>query len=417
MKNKIVEVTDDSGNVTHHLKNSKGKTIVVLDTVADEILSEVIICDGFIEASYVDRLGSEFRILFNINGQLLKKGILSIEEYISERNEFIITINSEGDDFTADYLIQSSYDEYFAVIDSNGSYIIQPLLGKIEFIAGLYQLEKENYYKGSEFVGNLIDDFGDEMLMKNEQGYYFYNTLKQNFTERYDSISKKDIQIGDCIYFIAKKNGKFGIIDTSGKRLVEFNYDWIDEDFDSDENITLIVKKDNRFSLITINESAEVSNFSRTEFEFCKFINVKERGKLLVGFDTSGLANLYQLDKKLKTISSGSYSKEISNKIYAIIRVEGKYGVVDNGNSKKPLLPFIYDNVQLIYAEFYYVLNFFPIMTFNNTSKLYEIWDLSQNNYEANEFTPLVSDTNKEKAFDLYRNKIKIESIEQFLMN
>ena len=418
MGNKIVEVTEDNGEVSQYLKDNKGKTIKNLNKEADENLYEATIDDKFIYAEYNDSLGNPFSAIFNgSNGNLIKKGI-NIEIFIPEREEFIITTNSEGDDFRGDYPISSKYSCRFAVINKYGDYVIQPDWEVIEHIAdGIYLCNENSYYNGSEFLGTLIKDYGNEMLLENEQGYLLFNKIKGQSTEKFEKIFKGEIQIGDLICFIAIKNGKYGVVDSIGKKIIEFKYDWIDEDFYLDEHAVLILKKDKIFKLIKISESAEVVDFSRIDFEFCKFISTKERGKTLVGFESSGLANLYQLDNKLKTVSNGCYITEISKKLVAIIRVDGKYGVIDNSTSKKPLLPFVYDTVELIYAEFRYILNLFPIITFNGANKLYEIWDFSQQNYETNEFTPIISSTTREKAFQLYKDSIKLESIEQFLMN
>ena len=76
MGNKIVEVTEDNGEVSQYLKDNKGKTIKNLNKEADENLYEATIDDKFIYAEYNDSLGNPFSAIFNgSNGNLIKKGI------------------------------------------------------------------------------------------------------------------------------------------------------------------------------------------------------------------------------------------------------------------------------------------------------------------------------------------------------
>ena len=117
MSNKVVEVTDPKTKViTHHLKNNSGKTLAILEETADEELNDVNNgeVEDYITATYTNVNGDEFEVIFNENGNLIKKGVW-IQSFIKKRNEFIITTNDSGDD-TLHNSWGSNPDELFAVI-------------------------------------------------------------------------------------------------------------------------------------------------------------------------------------------------------------------------------------------------------------------------------------------------------------
>lgn len=118
----------------------KDEIVININEVIDADCSSCVIECSFIdtdkryiEIQYNDWTSCEFIAIIDTRGNMLMKGISSIEKYIEEYELFIISITGHGLGDDALYYNVSSDDYKMAVINSSGKFIIPPNYDSIGF--------------------------------------------------------------------------------------------------------------------------------------------------------------------------------------------------------------------------------------------------------------------------------------------
>lgn len=131
----IIRETNE-GEVIHYLVTEDGREFDLRGVLFED---EVTDCDWFDEeerflvASYNDWDGQSNFAILSLHGELLRKGIRQIRQYIPEHRLFIIeqTGSSLGED-RFDYQAEED-DVLFAVMNDTGEYVIEPQTEQIYF--------------------------------------------------------------------------------------------------------------------------------------------------------------------------------------------------------------------------------------------------------------------------------------------
>jgi len=132
------------------IKNN-GAITIHLNKIIEETISECSFIDKnnkYIEVLYSDWDSNELCAIVNADGEVIKTGIKSIEEFYEEYDLFRVILSGFA---IASELIEfglPSDDDYWAVIKWNGEYIINPNYGNI-----IYD-EDDNYFIASSRGGN-----------------------------------------------------------------------------------------------------------------------------------------------------------------------------------------------------------------------------------------------------------------------
>ncbi|MBR3162671.1 MAG: WG repeat-containing protein [Clostridia bacterium] len=209
-------------------------------------------------------------------------------------------------------------NEKFGVIDKSGKTIIDALYDKVE-------------------IPNPSKDVF--ICYKNEKGTAM-NTNNQQLFAEYNSISAIDLKnvVTDLPYeksvLKSEKNGKYGLIDFSGKEIVDTEYDSI-EGLSGIEG-ELQVQKNEKIGIINIKGTVLV----KPEFDTITSDNYyNEDGKhgYIAGQKNEEGYNYCYINYKGKTIIKPEYNDiqrvtDISTEdgIYLIVAKNGQYGVIKN---------------------------------------------------------------------------------------
>jgi hypothetical protein len=441
MSNKVEEVIDPKTKViTHHLKNNSGETLSILEENADEELNDVYNgeVEDYITARYTNGNGDEFDVIFNENGNLIKKGVF-VESFIKKRNEFIITTNHSGND-TLYNSWGSNPDELFAVIDYNGNYILEPEWESIELNElGLYVCNKKYYYEGSEELGELVSDFDEKLLFKRNDKYFFYS--KDGTSEEYDWVSKNDISLRSKVVYLVKRNNKYGLIDDNAEIFLKLDYDEIIDNFiyleKEVENegdvpqffgILFIVKIDGRYQIKIILEDETVVDYMKLSTWGIKSVNFFKtnlnqylRGEfpnesitlppmLAIEKDDFYETEIYELSDTALKVKSSTYEYR-NGIIISIFKRNNKYGVISYLNGINVAIPFEYDNIFSITNSIF--RDSLEIVTYLKEKNLYQNWvyELANRSFYNNNNLNSIEEVKKSMIED-FTQSININSWE-----
>lgn len=192
----------------------------------------------------------------------------------------------------------------WGIINSNGEEVITPKYDEMVIVPNkekpVFIVTYDVDYSNGTYKTKAIND-------KDEQ-------LFQNYSEGVEAIQNNDSQNNlwyeqTCLK--VKKNGKYGLIDFSGKVLLECEYDEI-KPINGVEN-SLVTKKDGKYGLVSTTGSKVIDN----EYE-----------------NITALTKNYQ---------DG----------YVVKNTDGKIGVI--GTNKKVALPIEYDDIKNVYANGIYI--------------------------------------------------------------
>lgn len=328
-----------------------------------------------------------------------------VQDYASKTDGPFFMIKGQVVNASGDVIIQhSDYEIYqedengfivkkdgkYAFADSTGTLVSQFFNELEDWLCadGLYVVKGDNYTEGVydhktrkmviPFEQHTISGFGDGLFLVRDidervSGRFIDKTGTVVFsTDKFDSeniIFWSRFREGRAI--VKKAGGNYGVIDKTGKQIVPFIYDYIE---DYSEGLACVIK-DGRYGFI--NKSGqlvipciyeEAYNFScglvmvRPEGLLYGYIN--KSGKLVIpcsykraGSFDSGLASVYNeksgdyevIDKNGKVVFSGM---EIRGEIYdnglAMVEKDGKYGFIDSKN-RTEIIPCEYDDI--MYCE------------------------------------------------------------------
>ena len=195
-------------------------------------------------------------------------------------------------------------NDKWGVINSLGETVITPSYDEMIIIPNsekpVFVITYDVNYTDNTYKTKAIND-------KNEQLFAGYEQVEviQNYDKQNNIWYEKS-----CLR--VKKNGKYGLIDLSGKVLLDCNYDSI-EPIEGVNN-SLITVKDGKEGLVSTTGSVIIEN------EYAKITSLTEQ------------------------YEDG----------YIVKNEDGKFGVI--GTNKKILLPLEYDDIKHVYSENTYVV-------------------------------------------------------------
>jgi hypothetical protein len=148
------EGDDDDEVAIYELHRADGKVININDLFDDGVSDFRWIGEDheFLNVGYSDWDSSEFTAIVNTDGEILRKGILEIDEYVREHALFVVRMSGFGmHDEALDYDMQSD-DEKIAVINRFGDFVIGP-----EYDSIVYEPEENLFYAWYGYGSNEIE--------------------------------------------------------------------------------------------------------------------------------------------------------------------------------------------------------------------------------------------------------------------
>ncbi len=139
------------------LHTSDGK-VVNINTLFDDSVADCSWIDDdheFLRVDYYDWDSNELTALVDSEGDIIRKGILNVEEYLPEHGLFILEMSGFGmGDEARDYDLESD-DTKMAVINRFGKFIIPPEYDRIFFEPDDNQFSADRLYDEREFFFTL----------------------------------------------------------------------------------------------------------------------------------------------------------------------------------------------------------------------------------------------------------------------
>ena len=155
------EIIDDEEVAIWKIYNQDGTLLVNLDLALDEGISECYWNDEtrqFIIVEYYDWDTNELIAILNRNGQIIRKGIKSIEEYLEKYKLFIISIAGLGlGDEAFEYNLAFD-DTKMAVINQFGDFHIFPYYDDVSFDEEENLFHARNYGSEREFKFSATEE-------------------------------------------------------------------------------------------------------------------------------------------------------------------------------------------------------------------------------------------------------------------
>ena len=265
-------------------------------------------------------------------------------------------------------------NEKWGIIDSKGNTIIQPVYDEYIVIPDnskpIFICTFNVNYEEGAYKTKVLNEKNEEILTG-------YDTVEafENYDENNNLWYEKDI-------LKVSKNGKYGVIDTSGKQIVECNYDSIE----ALKGVTnsLLTKKEGKYGIIdnvgtVIIENKYISIEPLSNKYEDGFIVKDEKGKYGVITYTKTVVAENKYDDIKNVYGNGKYYIVKNGKDWEIIDIEGKeylkgkyddivfvdsqnaivkngkkYGVVSIENGKN-IIDINYDNITYGSGENYIV--------------------------------------------------------------
>lgn len=257
----------------------------------------------------------------------------------------------------------------WGVIDAKGNIVIEPSYEEMIVIPD----EKEDVficmydvdYQNETYKTKIINKNGKEIVSDYDTIDPIQNTDKNNNIWYEKNILK------------VQKDGKYGLIDFSGKQILACEYDKI-EALKEIEN-SIVIEKDGKVGLcdnksiiispeykeikgieddykngyIVVNEEGKygIIDFNKTTILDTKYDEIKpicSNGKYVVKQEDKYII----IDKKENKLVDNSFEdiKEL-NDSYIVIKENGKYGVIDYDNNKK--INNTYDDIENMNSEYF----------------------------------------------------------------
>lgn len=274
--------------------------------------------------------------------------------------EYIIIPNNKKDVFICTYDVDYDANTYKTkVINSNGSEIISGY----ELVEPIYNYDKNN---------NVL--FEDNVLLAKKDGKYGMVDYAGNVLLNCEYEKIEALQ-GIENSFIITKDGKVGLADNKGKVIIKEEYKKIIALGDNYQNGYIVVNNDNKYGVIDFtgnqileNKYKDIKNVYGNEMyvvKNTKYAVVNKEGKTLVdGFDDVKAINAESIiikkdgkygvkNIKNEEIIPAEYEElEYAFSNYYIAKKDGKYGVIDT--KEKIVLKFKYTSLSFRkIAEFF----------------------------------------------------------------
>ena len=334
----------------------------------------------------------------------------------------IIAINKSKENYTVEKIENADINYYkiisngkSGVIDKSGNIIIEPEYNTIKipnpkepiFIciydynatSGEYKTKVLNE-KNEEILTNYenintIDikeivssiPYEKTVLQYQKDGKYGIIDFsgKSIIKPEYDEIRNMPYREGELI---AKKGDKYGVVNINGGRLLDFKYDYITGDsyYSTEKEYTLdgyivgVKNEEGKIQYGYINSNRE--QFLETDFDrVYRMNNIKDDENVYLVAEKNGNIQLYKNDKLLLDNNYQAINYNEDSKLL-ILQKDNKYGVTDlNG---KQILNVDYDQIQ--------IPGNYIIATKNGNS---ETFDLSGTKQENLQFTNILMTNNE----------------------
>jgi len=235
---------------------------------------------------------------FDMIDQFTEEGLIKVRlgdkyGYINEKGKYIVNLNFyDADAFSeglASVMPVNGYNTTCGYIDKKGNTIVQPQFQEAyHFIQGLALVKMSGKYgfidkKGSFVINPQFDAaffflgdiapvvFNWKIGFINKKGEYVIQPVYDDYDIGLNGLINKQNKsslrkILNSVKFIkVKKDGKWGIVDLTGKEIVPVIYDYIS----SVENGQFVFRKDKKFGIMDVqnkeivpNTYADINNFN-----------------------------------------------------------------------------------------------------------------------------------------------------------
>ncbi len=276
-----------------------------------------------IEPNYEDILYFKGFVWFKLDN---KWGLMDLNKRIIIKPTFLEIFSFENLNY-----LKFKFNDKWGVVSFDGKIILNADFDNVKFLSDNYFLVEKDGFKGVvDEKGNVIIPlkykdivYGSGKFAFFDGSYWNYKDMKFTYLEIFDNI------------IIVQNNGFYGIIDTSGKIILNFNYDslkFIDG--------LLFAKKGYFWSIFNKNFERIVEGVDSFEIDedFVKFRKLNKWG--LVDKNGKILLNpIYDYIDKLD-----------DNGIFRVLK-NGKFGLVRNDGKVllEPKYPFIYKFYKNVY--------------------------------------------------------------------
>ena len=260
-------------------------------------------------------------------------------------------------------------NEKWGVIDSKGNIVVEPTYEEMIVIPD----EKEDVFICMYDVDYEEGTYKTKILNKNGKE----KTLEYDTVEPISNYDKNNNIWYEKNILKVQKNGKYGLIDFTGKQILACEYDKI-ETLQGIEN-SLIVEKNGKIGLsdnksiiitpeykqiigiqedykngyIVVNDEEKygIIDFNKTTILETKYDEIKpicSDGMYVVKEDGKYII----IDKTEEKVIDTSFEdvKEIKNN-YIVIKENNKYGVIDKDNNK--IINSVYEDIEIMNSEYF----------------------------------------------------------------
>jgi hypothetical protein len=427
--NFYIENDEDAGYL---LKDENDEEVSNLSEQLSGIDEEPFIeTNGSISATY----NQAFIGLFSANGILIKKGLSKLK-YVENRNEFIASINGKGEeDDEYEYFYENTDTQrdrdIYGIINEDGDIIVEFRFSEIEYdedygcyVCDFYAndkyghaLKKQRFYRDGQVLGDLVKELGWAIILQKNEKSFFLLSQEGTLSESYDWLSTDyTIELWDgFIAIIAKKEGKYGIIDHDNNIIVDFLYDEIKEGCfinpfkDGEPNyheFIFTARLNGRIILKRLKNDDLVSDYLMCDGDDYKTIHINaDEAPIIVVFNDYEFS-VYKLLENHEFISSGRMEMVPNNSI-AIFAINGKYGFIDKSKTRTPLLPFIYDSIETLSISSLPNHSKLGFLTSINDKSIFEILDYDYNyTNQYGSYRSILNDNNREQILETFKRMI-----------
>lgn len=239
-------------------------------------------------------------------------------------------ISMDYQDITAISGIENSFkvkkDNKCGIVDSDGKTVIQAqyadidILGKDNKSGFIVKNDSGKYgivdYSNTQVLESKYDSiekvYGNDMYVVTVNGKQKIVNKQESdvLTSGFDLIKQILSSQENAVIFV--KNNKYGIMDVTGKTIIEAQYDKLEET----KAGTFIAVKDGKYGIININKEEKLP------FEYSS-ITYNEKADIYITEDEVYNSNI--LNSNLETKASGIFIELNENKGYIKLRVDDEY--------------------------------------------------------------------------------------------
>ncbi len=301
----------------------------------------------------------------------------------------LIFNNNENGKLSSKNYFTICENERWGVINSNGEVVIQPIYEEMIVVPNqskpVFLCVSSINDETGEYTTRVIDENNKEIFKEYEKVealdnyentadiWYEDNALRVKQNGKYGLINFKGEKLLNCEYdeittlkgvtnsLLVRKDNKVGIVNTVGQIIVKPEYKNILKLGQDYRNGYIVVNEENKYGIVSINEA----KILETEYDEVKYINssemyaAKKDGKWkLIGKDNSVI-----LEEGFTEIVEANFENIVAKK-------DSKYGVITKTGEEK--IPYQYDYLEYISNENYIAKkdNKYGVINLSNTEIL-----------------------------------------------